>query len=106
MTDRLKFDPEAVAASGRTLAGIAQQMADDVAVLETTVHGAGNPWGTDESGGLFAVAYQQILGHALQALGSYVQEMGEAAVTLTETARAVATTDNAAAVSLIEGGPS
>lgn len=106
MTSQLKLDPEIVAASGRALAGIAQRMADDVAILETTVHGAGNPWGDDESGGLFAVAYQQILGHALQALGSYVQEMGEAAITLTETAQAVATTDNTAGAALHDRGPS
>ncbi|SDT75361.1 hypothetical protein [Actinoplanes derwentensis] len=100
MNVRLKLDPESVADSGRALAGVAQRMADDIAVLETTVHGSGNPWGSDESGGLFAVAYQEILGHALQALGSYVQEMGEAALTLTETARAVAATDNTAASTL------
>ncbi|GAA1597877.1 hypothetical protein [Actinoplanes couchii] len=100
MSEQLKVDPDAVAESGRTLAGIAQRMADDVAVLEATVHGPGNPWGEDESGSLFAVAYQQVLGHALQALGSYVQEVGEAAVTLTETARAVAATDDAAATAI------
>lgn len=104
MNVQLKLDPDTVAESGRTLAGIARRMADDVAVLEATVHGPGNPWGEDESSGLFAIAYQQVLGHALQALGSYVQEMGEAAVALTETARAVAATDDAAASAI--GGPS
>ncbi|GAA0438796.1 hypothetical protein Aca07nite_49870 [Actinoplanes capillaceus] len=100
MSERIRLDPEAVASSGRALAGIAQRMADDVAVLETTVAGPGNPWGGDESGGVFAVAYQAVLGHALQALGSHVQQMGEAALTLTEQARAVAATDASAAAAL------
>lgn len=93
MSVRLSIDPESLAGSGRALASVAQRMADDLAVLETTVHGTGNPWGTDENGSVFAVAYQAVLGHALQALGTYVQEMGEAAVTLTATAHAVAAND-------------
>ncbi len=100
MNVQLRIDPETVAASGRALAGVAQRMADDVAVLEATVTGPGNPWGDDESGGVFALAYQAVLGHALQALGSYVQEMGEAALDLTLHARAVAETDATSAAAL------
>ncbi|KHD72413.1 hypothetical protein MB27_38755 [Actinoplanes utahensis] len=79
---------------------MAQQMADDVTALESTVAGPDNPWGGDESGSVFALAYQGVLGHALQALGSYVQEMGEAALTLTAQARAIAATDTFSAASL------
>ena len=99
-TVRLKLDPESVAASGRALAGIAQRMADDVTALESTVAGPDNPWGGDESGSVFALAYQGVLGHALQALGTYVREMGEAALTLTAQARAIAATDAFSAASL------
>ena len=93
--------PDTVAAAGGALAGIAQRMADDVAELETTVHGAGNPWGDDESGTAFAVAYQSILGQALGALGSYVQQVGDAALNLAAQARAMADTDAETAASLI-----
>ncbi|BBH65122.1 hypothetical protein ACTI_18070 [Actinoplanes sp. OR16] len=94
MNVRLHLDPDAVAATGSTLAGIAQRMASDVSLLEGTVAGAGNPWGADESGSAFALAYQAVLGHALGALGSYVSQMGDAAVALTMQARAVVTADS------------
>lgn len=100
MSVRLKLDPEIVAAAGSALAGVAQRMADDVAVLEGTVAGPGSPWGEDESGSVFALAYQAVLGHALQALGSHVQQIGEAAVGLHAQASAIASTDAAAAADL------
>ncbi|WP_229067764.1 hypothetical protein [Actinoplanes sp. DH11] len=100
MSVRLHLDPAAIAAAGSTLAGVAQRMAADVAELESTVAGPGNPWGDDESGSAFAVAYQAVLGHALGALGSYVQQMGDAALSLTLQARAVESADAEAAASL------
>ncbi|MEU4420036.1 hypothetical protein AB0F81_05385 [Actinoplanes sp. NPDC024001] len=112
---RLHLDAQTVAAAGGALAGIAQRMADDVALLENTVHGPGNPWGDDESGTAFAVAYQAVLGHALTALGSYVQQVGDAALTLAVQARALTGTDAESAAALAafvppgpaacEGGP-
>jgi hypothetical protein len=105
MNARLNLDPVNVAAAGSALAGVAQRMADDVAVLETTVTGAGNPWGDDDSGSVFALAYQAVLGHALQALGSYVQQMGEAAVDLHRHARAIASADLAGAADLTGADP-
>ncbi|MEU8237315.1 hypothetical protein AB0C07_03615 [Actinoplanes missouriensis] len=104
MNVQMRMDPDAVAATGSTLAGIAQRMASDVAELDATVAGAANPWGEDESGSAFALAYQAILGHALGALGSYVQQMGDAAVSLTLQARAVATADHTAASELSSPG--
>ena len=100
MNVQMRLDPDAVAATGSTLAGIAQRMASDVSELEGTVTGAASPWGEDESGSAFAVAYQAILGHALGALGSYVQQMGDAALSLTLQARAVAAADASAASAL------
>lgn len=97
----LRMDPESVAAAGSTLASVAQRMADDVAALETTV--LGHPWGGDETETAFAVAYQAVLGHALTALGSHVQQVGEAALTLAEQARAVAAVDSEAAAALGRG---
>ena len=94
---RVHLDPDAMASVGSTLAGVAQRMADDVAALETTVTGPGNPWGDDESGTTFAVLYQAVLGQALGALGSYVQQVGEAALTLTGQAREMAAIDASAA---------
>jgi hypothetical protein len=105
MNVQLKLDPDNVAAAGSTLAGVAQRMADDVAVLEATVTGAGNPWGDDDSGSVFALAYRAVLGHALQALGSHVQQMGEAALDLHLQARAIASADLEAATDLAAADP-
>jgi nicotinamide mononucleotide (NMN) deamidase PncC len=107
MNVRVKADPQALAAAGSALAGIAQRMADDVAALETTVAGPAGPWGDDENGSVFALAYQAVLGHALQALGSHVQQIGEAAIALHTQARAIAAVDDEAAAGLhAAGGPS
>jgi hypothetical protein len=91
---RLQMDPESVATAGRALAGVAQRMADDVAALETTVLA---PWGSDSP---FGLAYEAVLRHALTALGSHVQQVGEAALTLAVQARSVAEADESAAAAL------
>ncbi|WIM98507.1 hypothetical protein ACTOB_002108 [Actinoplanes oblitus] len=103
MTERLRLDPESVAAAGRDLAGVAQRMADDVARLEREVGGSSNPWGGDEAGGVFAVAYRAVVATALDALGSYTEQVGFAATSLVMEARAVAAEDAAAALSLSGG---
>ena len=97
---RVRIDPDAIAAAGSTLAAVAQRMADNVAVLEATVAGPGNPWGDDESGTVFAVAYQAVLGHALGALGAGVEQVGSAALALTVQARAIAAVDAEAGAAL------
>ncbi|GLW27429.1 hypothetical protein [Actinoplanes regularis] len=96
----LRIDPESVAAAGRDLAGVAQRMADDVAELETVVGGASGPWGGDEAGSVFALAYRAVVDVALEALGSYTEQVGFAAATLVLQARTVAAEDAENAVSL------
>ncbi|MEU8657257.1 hypothetical protein [Actinoplanes philippinensis] len=96
----MRTDPQTMAAAGSALAGIAQRMADDIAALENTVAGPASPWGDDENGSVFALAYQAVLGHALQALGSHVQQIGEAALGLHTQARAITGTDAEAAAGI------
>lgn len=103
MSVRVKLDPQAVAAAGSALAGITRQMAEDLTVLANTVTGPGNPWGADQNGSAFALAYQAVLGHALQSLGSHVQQLGEAALDLHLQARTVAAVDDEAAAGLTGG---
>ena len=38
-----------------------------------------NPWGADEPGSLFGMAYLEVLGHALGVYGSHVDQLTEAA---------------------------
>ncbi|MFI1990716.1 hypothetical protein [Actinoplanes sp. NPDC020271] len=102
MSGQLRVDPESVAAAGRDLAGIAQRMADDVASLETAVGAASDPWGADETGSTFALAYRAVRDLALDAMGSYTEQVGFAAATLMMQARSVAAADAANASSLYD----
>jgi hypothetical protein len=105
VTGQLRVDPETVAAAGRDLAGVAQRMADDVASLESVVGGS-SPWGGDETGGVFAIAYRAVVDTALDALGSYTEQVGFAAATLVMQARSITAADAENADSLYAAGGS
>jgi hypothetical protein len=63
-------------AGGATAVGIsAENLGQDLRALETTVT-AGNPWGSDEAGSVFGMAYTAVLGHAVEVLGSHVELLG------------------------------
>jgi hypothetical protein len=61
-------------------------MADAVTGLQAAVTGSGNPWGGDEAGTVFAGVYTGVLGTALDALSSHVEQVGYAAVALSQQA--------------------
>ncbi|GIF12969.1 hypothetical protein [Actinoplanes teichomyceticus] len=102
---QLRLDPDSVAAAGRDLAAVAQRLADDVAGLQSAV-GASDPFGTGESTLVVAAAYRAVVETALDALGSYTEQLGFAAATLVMQARSVAAADadGAAALSAAAAG--
>lgn len=108
VSGQLRADPESMASAARDLAGVARRMADDVASLETAVGAASDPWGTDETGSVFALAYRAVRDIALDSMASYTEQVGYAAATLVLHARSVATEDASAASSLygVTGPPS
>ncbi|WP_328468026.1 hypothetical protein OHA21_50640 [Actinoplanes sp. NBC_00393] len=106
MVEQVRLDPDSVAAAGRELAGRAQQMIDENAALENAVAGSGSPWGGDEAGSVFGLAYQAVVGEAFEAFASYTEQVGFAAATLVMQARSAAETDDANAASLYGGPPS
>lgn len=59
--------------AGQALARVAEQMAYDVAHLQTAVTSSAL-WANDESSALFTGIHNAVLGHALDALNSYVQQ--------------------------------
>jgi hypothetical protein len=93
---QIDIRPESLQAAGRVLAQLAEQMADDVTQLQTAVT-SGNPWGGDQTGTLFSGVYNAVLGHTLDALGSYVEQTGYAAAALVQQAREAVDTDASAA---------
>ena len=84
--DQIEVRPESLQASGRQLARIATEMADDMAHLQAAVT-SNNPWGSDETGTLFAGIYNIVLSHSLQSLASYVEQTGYAAAGLVQPLR-------------------
>ena len=101
---QIEIRPESLAAAASSLAQTAEQMADAVTQLRAAVTGSGNPWGGDETGTVFAGAYTAVLGHALDALGSYVEQVGYAAAALSQQARETAQSDRAAAARVDDAG--
>jgi hypothetical protein len=79
--------------AGSQLGQLAEQMASELGQLQATVTGSGNPWGGDEQGTVFAQVYGLVLGKALQALGSYVDQVGYAGYGLMREAQAYGQTD-------------
>lgn len=100
----MRIDPESLTAASARLAGLAGQMADEAAALEAAVTGSGNPWGGDETGTLFSGLYTAVLGNALQALGSYIEQVGYAAGGLSMQAKSVVESDTTAAGRVQDAG--
>jgi uncharacterized protein YukE len=101
---QIDIRPESLSAAGSSLAQTGAQMADAVTGLQAAVTGSGNPWGGDEAGTMFSAVYAVVLGNALDALGSYVEQVGYAAVALSRQAREVAAADENAAGQITSAG--
>jgi hypothetical protein len=100
---RIEIRPESLQAAGSSLARTAGEMADAVTHLQAAVT-SNNPWGGDETGTMFAGIYNLVLGHTLDALGSYVDQVGYAGAALVQQAQEVVDTDVAAAVRVDNSG--
>jgi uncharacterized protein YukE len=94
---QIDIRPESLSAAASSLARTGQEMADAVTGLQAAVTGSGNPWGGDEAGTMFSAVYGLVLGNALEALSSYVEQVGFAAMALSQQAREVAAADEDAA---------
>jgi hypothetical protein len=74
----MKIDPDQLGSSATSIAHSAETFADGLDGLEATVT-TGNPWGGDEAGSLFGLAYLEVLNHAMEVLGSHLGQLVEAA---------------------------
>lgn len=95
MPDGIEVDLDALRAAADSLAATGQQLGAEVSGLESTVNGAGNPWGADEAGSLFGAAYVEVLTHALDVYRSMADQLLEAAANLDQGADAHEATENA-----------
>lgn len=74
----IRIDPADLDSVSRSINGCAEQLMTGLQQLETTVTSR-NPWGSDEPGTVFGMAYTALLGHALETLASHVQQLADAA---------------------------
>ncbi|MFR9774737.1 hypothetical protein ACL02O_01605 [Micromonospora sp. MS34] len=92
MTQPMHTEPEVLAGSAQTIAGVAVELESGLSTLEATVT-TENPWGADEPGSVFGAAYTEVLSHALETYGSHVQLLISAAEGLADWAQQVVETD-------------
>jgi uncharacterized protein YukE len=68
MAGELKIDPDALRAASDLLANNADNYAQSLRNLAASVNSGGTPWGTDDTGSVFGVAYQEIAQLGMQSL--------------------------------------
>ena len=66
-------------AAARPIRAAGEQLNEAVHSLSGHVLGAGNPWGGDEPGTLFGMAYVEVSEHALDVYASMVDQLVEIA---------------------------
>jgi hypothetical protein len=79
--------------SARSLDAAAQDFGTRLNQVQATIT-SGNPWGGDEPGTLFGMAYTALLGHALEAIASHGMKIEQAAAGLAATAEAFSQTES------------
>lgn len=67
-------EPESLTTSAQNLQTVAESLNSAVTDVSTTL-GANSPWGGDDAGTLFGMAYVALLGHALEAMQSHVEKV-------------------------------
>jgi hypothetical protein len=74
----IQVDPAALAQGGQGIASAAQDFANGLTDLQSTVT-TENPWGSDEAGSIFGTLYVAVLGHALDSMGSHLDTLAQGA---------------------------
>ncbi len=88
----MRVEPEQLASAAQEIGGCGDDLGRSLDGLQSTVT-SGNPWGGDEPGTLFGMAYVEILSYAMEVYGSHVDQLAEAAQGLDEWARTTTQTD-------------
>jgi hypothetical protein len=85
--------PDELSTAGNAIGGCAEDLGAGLQSLQATVT-TDNPWGNDEPGSLFGMAYVAVLSHALEAIGTHVEQLVVAADGLASWAASVAQTES------------
>jgi len=73
-----EVEPDEVTQAAQGIERNAEEMGEGLKALEATVT-SGNPWGQDEQGSLFGLAYKEILEYAIDTYDSHVGLLMDAA---------------------------
>lgn len=75
--DGFRADPDVLAAAAQSVDRSVQSLASSLQGLQATVTSQ-NPWGADEPGTIFGMAYSVVLNHALETISSHVEMLADA----------------------------
>jgi hypothetical protein len=89
---QMRVDPQQLADSATSIGHQVEEFGTGLDELEATLT-TDNPWGGDEAGTLFGAAYVEVLGHAMDAFGSHLGQLMEAAEGLVSWAQQVYDTE-------------
>ena len=68
---RTEEDFDSIARGASAISQVAADFGDGLRTLQATVT-TDNPWGADEPGTVFGIAYTGLLGHAMETYGSHL----------------------------------
>ena len=95
MGGQLRVDVESLRASASPLEQAGQQLAQALHVLSGQVTGSHSPWGSDEPGSLFGMAYVEVTNHALEVYSSMAELLVDVADGVRQMAESHAQTEQA-----------
>jgi hypothetical protein len=85
-------DPDQLTGTGSAVDSCAQQLSTALQGLQTTITSQ-NPWGADDPGTVFGMAYTMVLKTAMDVYASHVEQLGGAAQRLAQWAQSVQSVD-------------
>lgn len=101
----IEISPELLVSAAQGIGTSAQNMGDELTKIQATVT-TDNPWGSDEPGSAFGMLYTALLDHAMQAMGSHLDKLVQAAEGLASWAQQMAQTEQGATEHILTTGGS
>lgn len=93
MATGIDADPDTLAQSARGIGQAAQDFADGLTGLQSTITSE-SPWGGDEPGTAFGMVYVAVLGHAIESMSSHLDTLVQASQGLGQWAQLLSGTES------------
>ena len=93
MTGAIEVDVTALRSAAQTIGATGERLDGQVQQLQGTVTGSASPWGADEPGSVFGMAYAEVVQHALDVYASMADQLLDVADKLATGADAHECTD-------------